>query len=96
MKHLILEPNKTVIAVGDTYSTAVDDIDSTRMVHVVNGLRFDQNFAHATAEELPLDFAVGLYKYVDGEFIKNVDRISEIEQQGYDKAVYDIYFGGDE
>lgn len=89
MKHLILEPNKTVIAVGDTYSTAVDDIDSTRMVHVVDGLRFDQNFAHTTTETVPSDFAVGIYKYDNG-FVKNVDRMKEIEQKAIDDYTLEL------
>lgn len=96
MKHLISEPNKTVIAVGDTYSTAVDDLDKTRTVHVIDGHRYDQNFVHESTTALPSDFFTGLYKFVDGAFVKIVDKEAEVRQNGYDEAVRDIYFGGNE
>lgn len=96
MKQLILDSNNTILYVGDTYSTAVDDVDSARTVHIVDGQRFDQNFGHTTASELPANFAIGIYKFIDGQFVENTDRTTEIEQQGYDQAVYDIYVGGNE
>lgn len=68
MKHLIIYED-IIIFVGDEYTTATDDIDKTRMVHVVDSARFDQNFTHIEVERVPDDIATKTYKYIDGEIV---------------------------
>lgn len=94
MKHLIIDNEKRILAVSDNYSTQEDDLDKGRMVHVIDGQRFDQYFTHVTVSSLPENFDAKVYKYVDGDLVLSSDLSTKVEQEGYDKAVYDIYFGG--
>lgn len=79
MKHLIIY--RTIInAIGDTYTTDVDDLDASRYVHVVDGARFDQNFEHVEVNGVPEGIVDG-DKYVNGEFVKVEQTTAEVVEE---------------
>jgi len=72
MAYIILRNDNVVMYCGNNYTTGTDDLDPAKIVHIVDGFRFDDSFRICEtidAEAVPVDITAKCYKYENGKFV---------------------------